>query len=142
MRKQAVRRSIRVFMSTLKQPVDDDVGAIADLESEIDGFVQMQPQLGMHLLDRFDRSRDRLANSLPRTFGIELLATAATEALRRFDLIQNGLPFISRFLLTRWIVEAGCFLKLCVDLLQAIAVAFESLHVDHFADGTSRPLFG
>ncbi len=85
-------------VSTLKQPVDDDVGTVADLETKIDGFVQMQSQFGMHLLNRFDRPRDRLADSLPRTLGIELLANAATEALGRFDLIQNGLAFIASFL--------------------------------------------
>ena len=61
-------------------------------------------------------------------------------ALGRFDLIQNGLAFVAEPFLTRWIVEAGRFLKLLVDLLQAIAVAFESLHVDHFADGPSGRL--
>ncbi len=81
----------------------------------------------MHVLNRFDRSRDCFADRLPRTLGIELLANAATEALDRFDLIQDGLAFISKLLLARWVVEAGRFLKLLVDLLQAIAVAFESL---------------
>jgi hypothetical protein len=47
-----------------KQPVDVDVGPIADLEPEINGLVQMQSQFGMHLLNRFDRSRDRLADRL------------------------------------------------------------------------------
>jgi hypothetical protein len=61
----------------------------------------------VHLLNRFDRSRDRLANGLPRTLGVELLANAPTEALSRFDLIQNGLAFIAKLFVARWIVEAS-----------------------------------
>lgn len=121
-------------MSTLKQSVDDDIRAVADLEPKIDGLVEMQSQFGMHLFNRFDRSRDRLANCLSRAFGIELLANSTTEALRRFDLIQNGLAFIVKLFLARWIVETNRFFELLFDFPQAIAVAFESLHVDYFAD--------
>ncbi len=102
----------RPRLHRIKQPVDDDIWAVADLGFEIDGLVEMQSQFGMHLLNRFDRSRDRLANGLPRTLGIELLANASTEALGRFDLIQNRLAFIAKLLLARWIVEAGRFFKL------------------------------
>jgi hypothetical protein len=58
MRKQAVGASDQHAFSCrrLKQPVDDDVRAVADLEAEIDGLVEMQSQFLMHLLNRFDGS--------------------------------------------------------------------------------------
>jgi hypothetical protein len=65
----------------------------------------------MHLLDRFDGSCYRFANRLSRTLGIELLTNAATEAMGRFDLIQNDLAFIPKLLLTRRIFETGRFLS-------------------------------
>ncbi len=67
---------------TSEQPVAGDVESVSDLETEIDGFVQMQSQFGMHLFNRFDLSRDRLANCLSRAFGTELLANSTTEVCR------------------------------------------------------------
>jgi hypothetical protein len=78
----------------LKQPVDNDVGAVADLKSKIDGLAEMQSQFGMHLFNCFDRSRDRFAERIPRTLGVGLLAKASAQPLGRFNLIQNGLTFI------------------------------------------------
>jgi hypothetical protein len=81
-----------------EQPVDDDVRAVADLEPEINGLVEMKSQFGMHRFNRFDGTGDCFADGLPRTFGVELLANASTETLGRFDLIQNGLAFFAKLL--------------------------------------------
>ncbi len=102
----------------------------------------MVPKIWMHLFNRFDGSRDRLANCLSRTLGIELLPNATTEALCRLQLFQNGLAFVAKLLLARWVVESDCFLKLLIDLSQSIVVALESLHVDHFANRSGGGLFG